>query len=173
MALLISMFLVLRKSNNQNGPIIGVSGIERGEIMDACLAGLLAGLAAVPVWFVTTFLIEGAFVSVFRQHRDLWNYELLSKPALSWSIVAAELAFYGAVFGFGYALVYSAISWSGAIGSGLVWGTLMLLSYSRGTIESIIWTKTPKDMHLLGLLETLVGLLAWGAALGPIFASLV
>jgi hypothetical protein len=114
---------------------------------NAYLAGLLAGLAAVPVWIIMNLLVDRAFLSVIRRHSDQLNEKMLSNPALNLVVLASDVAFWGAIFGLGYALVHSAISWSGALGSGLLWGTLMFLSFSRATVESSLWTKVSKDMN--------------------------
>lgn len=138
--------------------------------MNHYVAALIAGLAASLAWAIVNLLADGAFLPVIRRHTDQFNEALMTRPALNRLVLVLDVAFWGALFGLGYELVYPALEPLGALSSGLVWGLVMFASFSRGTIESIVFTKLPRDMSVFFFFEGLAGLVAWGAALGLVFA---
>jgi hypothetical protein len=138
--------------------------------MNLYIAGLVAGLLASMVWAIINLIVDAAFLPVIRRHTDQLNERLMAKPALTLLVLIADVAFWGTLFGFGYALMYPAFkSWS-ALSSGVVWGLVMFVSFSRAMVESTLFTKVPRDMNVFWFVEGLAGLVVWGAALELIFA---
>ena len=136
--------------------------------MNAILVGSLTGLAAAPAWMISNLVVDFFFLPAIRRHLDQLNEFLVARPMTNLLVLAVDIAFWGTLFGAGYGLISSSLERFGAIG-GILWGFLMFIPFSRATIESSIWTKTPKDMNLFWFLEAFVGLVAWGAAFGWIF----
>ncbi|MDI7277769.1 MAG: hypothetical protein QME94_17455, partial [Anaerolineae bacterium] len=86
-------------------------------------------------------------------------------------ILAADLAFWGAIFGLGYAWARPALP-GGSLLSGLLWGLLLFVPFSRALMENCLWTSVPRSLNTFWLVEGLAGMAVWGAALGPLFAAL-
>ncbi len=137
--------------------------------MNLVFAGLLAGLAAAPAWGVANLFVDFLFLPVMRRHTELLNEFLLSWPGLNLLILFLDIAFWGAVFGAGYGLLYPGLQRFGVWG-GALWGLLAFLPFSQSMIQSSLWTKVAREMNLFWFVEGLVGLVAWGLALGYLFA---
>ncbi len=140
--------------------------------MNVITIGILAGVAAALAWLIMNLFADFLFLPVIRRHTDLLNVYLLARPGLNLIILAVDLVFWGAIFGAAYGLFYPGLERFGVIG-GILWGVLMFISFSRGMIESVIWTKVPRDVNRFFFLEGLMGLAAWGLAFGLIFNRLI
>lgn len=140
--------------------------------MNIIFIGILAGLAAAPAWMVVNLLVDFLFLPVIRRHSDQFNEAFLARPAVNLLILVIDIAFWGALFGVIYAMIYPGIAHYG-LSAGVLWGFFLFISFSRGIIESRIWSKVPNDVLVFFFLEGLAGLLAWGAAFGPIFGRMI
>ena len=139
--------------------------------MNPYLAGVVAGLAAAGAWLVANLLTDFAFLGVIRRHHEQLNPTLMARPALNLLILAADLAFWGAIFGLGYVWVRPVLP-GGSLLSGLLWGLLVFVPFSRALVENSLWTTVPRALNTFWLVEGLAGLATWGAVLGPLFAWL-
>lgn len=140
--------------------------------MNLILIGTLAGVAAAPAWLITNLLVDFLFLPVILRHRDQLNDVLMARPAMNFLVLAADVTFWGAVFGAGYGLFYAGLERFGS-GGGILWSSFMFVAFSRSIIESSLWTKVPRDMNMFWFVEGLVGLVAWGAVLGLVFSRLI
>ena len=140
--------------------------------MNLIILGILAGLAAAPVWFVMNLFTDFFFMPVIQRNADMLNATLLSRPGLNLLVLAADITIWSAVFGAGYGLFYPGIAHFGPVG-GILWGMFMFIAFSRSMIESTIWTKVPRAANVFWFVEGLVGLISWGAMLGFVFSRLV
>ena len=135
--------------------------------------GLTAGLAASVVWAAATLVVDAAFLPILRHHAGQLHERVLAAPALSLFILAINLAAWGALFGWMYPLVYPVFKPFGSIIGGTIWGLILFVPYSRGSLETILFTKIPHELNIFRFVEGLVGMAVWGAALGQIFGRLI
>ncbi|MGE5221565.1 MAG: hypothetical protein ACM3PY_03950, partial [Omnitrophica WOR_2 bacterium] len=127
--------------------------------MNLILTGIVAGLAAAPAWTIVNLFVDFLFLPVFRRHTDHLNPYLLARPGLNFLILVVDIAFWGAVFGAGYSLLYPGLQHFGLAGS-LIWSLFMFIAFSRSIVEGSLWAKVPLDMNLFWFFEGLLGLLA-------------
>lgn len=140
--------------------------------MNLILIGILAGVTAAPAWIITNLFVDFLFLPVIRRHSNQLNDVMMARPAMNLLILAADVTFWGAVFGAGYGLLYSGLERFGP-GGGILWSGFMFVAFSRSIIESSLWTKVPRDMNIFWFVEGLVGLVTWGAVFGLVFNRLI
>ncbi len=137
--------------------------------MNQILIGMLAGLAAAPAWIIVNLIVDFLFLSTIRRHTAEMNEVLLARPGINVLVLTADIAFWSALFGAGYGLVFPALERFGPAGA-VLWGVFMFLAFSRSMLESTIWTKYPRDLNAFWFVEGLGGLAVWGAVLGFAFS---
>ena len=140
--------------------------------MNIYVAGLIAGLTAGVVWVIANLLVDAAFLPVISRHTDQLNEKIMSKPSVTFLVLVLDIAFWGALFGLIYPLVYPAFKPLGALVGGLMWGFIMYISFVRGMLESILFTKVPRELNVFWFVEAMA-LIVWGAAFGLVFNWLI
>lgn len=127
---------------------------------------LLSGAGAGLAWTVANLVYDAVFGQVVKRHQDQLNPRLLGRPGLLLLLLTLWLIVVGAVFGVLYSLIYTGLPGSG-VTRGLFFGAVLLfLPFARAPLEGRVLTKSPPAMHWFFLGEALVGLSAYGLALG-------